>query len=89
MDTHLHTPVHFFGAGVFEDGTPFLVTELLERGSLSAVLENAPKIAWSQKLGFARDIANGEWGELFFVYKYLILNIRVKNNNNNDVFALD
>jgi serine/threonine protein kinase len=51
--------VLFFGAGQFDGGTPFLVLELLERGSLREVLENSPSIEWVQKLVFARDTAVG------------------------------
>jgi hypothetical protein len=51
--------VLFLGAGVFENGVPFLVTEFMERGSLRVVLENSPDIAWPKKLSFARDTALG------------------------------
>lgn len=40
-------------------GVPFLVTELLERGSLRNVLVSSPKIALETKLGFALDAASG------------------------------
>jgi hypothetical protein len=53
----------FFGAGRLEDGTPFLVLELSERGSLRTLLEKASAeaevIEWGQKLVFARDTALG------------------------------
>jgi hypothetical protein len=51
----------FFGAGRFDDGTPFLVLELAERGSLREVLETAGTevIEWDRKLVFARDTALG------------------------------
>ena len=52
-------PPSFFGAGTFEDGAPFLVTEFLERGSLFHVLQNSPDIVWRQKLQFAHDTALG------------------------------
>jgi serine/threonine protein kinase len=40
-------------------GWPFLVTELMERGSLRTVLDNSPAIALAQKIRFARDTALG------------------------------
>jgi hypothetical protein len=51
--------VLFFGAGVTDNGLPFLVTEFMERGSLNVVLANSPDIAWAQKLQFAHDTALG------------------------------
>jgi hypothetical protein len=53
----------FYGAGRLEDGTPFLVLELSERGSLCSMLEKATTaaevIAWERKLVFAKDTALG------------------------------
>jgi hypothetical protein len=53
----------FYGAGRLEDGTPFLVLELSERGSLRSMLEKATTaaevIAWERKLVFAKDTALG------------------------------
>jgi serine/threonine protein kinase len=52
--------VLFFGAGTFGDGTPFLVTELLEMGSLDAVLHDPPSpLDWGRKLSFALDTCSG------------------------------
>jgi hypothetical protein len=55
---HPHV-VLFHGAGVFDTGLPFLVTEYMERGSLRKVLSDSPDIAWPQKLQFALDTARG------------------------------
>jgi hypothetical protein len=51
----------FYGAGRLKNGTPFLVLELSERGSLRIMLEKAgaEMIAWERKLVFARDTALG------------------------------
>lgn len=52
--------VLFYGAGQQEDGTPFLVTELVERGSLYSVLmHHDGTIPWRRKLQFALDTAKG------------------------------
>ena len=51
--------VHFLGAGTWKDGSPFLVTELLQRGSLQHVLGSSPQIEWLAKLRFALDAATG------------------------------
>eukprot|EP00053_Salpingoeca_punica_P019893 m.204232 g.204232 ORF g.204232 m.204232 type:complete len:634 (-) comp17743_c0_seq6:1109-3010(-) len=50
--------VRFYGAGFFHDHVPFLVTELVERGSLASVLRNT-SLSWHIRLGFAFDAANG------------------------------
>eukprot|EP00039_Didymoeca_costata_P006189 m.88151 g.88151 ORF g.88151 m.88151 type:complete len:1021 (-) comp13148_c0_seq1:104-3166(-) len=51
--------VRFFGAGNW-DGVPFLVTEYLELGSLSAFLRKSKNtISRSQKISFALDIQAG------------------------------
>ena len=39
-------------------GLPFVVTELMERGTLQAVLEAGP-LDWSTKLRYAREVASG------------------------------
>eukprot|EP00047_Mylnosiga_fluctuans_P000469 m.193388 g.193388 ORF g.193388 m.193388 type:complete len:1456 (+) comp10069_c6_seq16:20-4387(+) len=52
--------VLFFGAGTFSDGTPFLVTELMERGPLSVVLvEEEYNLPWRTKHRFAWEAAQG------------------------------
>ncbi len=51
--------VLFFGAGVFSDGTPFLVTELMKRGSLRKVLDETATISLQRKIQFALDAALG------------------------------
>lgn len=54
--------VTFFGAGVDQADCEFLITELMSRGSLTSVLLDQkahPTLAWSSRLGFARDIASG------------------------------
>ena len=50
--------VLFFGAGTTEDGTPFLVTELVELGDLRNYLATHA-IGWDRKLQFALDTAEG------------------------------
>lgn len=42
---HPHV-VRFFGAGSFDDHTPFLVMEILPRGSLKRVLDREPDLSW-------------------------------------------
>ena len=51
--------VLFFGAGTAADDSPFLVSELCARGSLSLMLWNSPEIALAQKCSFMHDIARG------------------------------
>jgi serine/threonine protein kinase len=51
--------VLFFGAGKRTDGATFLVTELIELGTLSQVLAQGSSIPWSQKILFALDTARG------------------------------
>jgi serine/threonine protein kinase len=52
--------VLFFGAGQLEEGTPFLVTEYVPRGSLSHLLANSTTpFSWQQKIGWMHDAANG------------------------------
>ena len=52
--------VSFFGAGSLEDGTPFLVTELMELGTLARVLKKSSvHLDWVTKKRFAREIALG------------------------------
>jgi serine/threonine protein kinase len=58
LSTH-PSQVLFYGAGRFEDGTPFLVIELLDRGSLRKVLEHSGALDWKHKITFARDTAVG------------------------------
>lgn len=52
--------VLFHGAGLFEDGMPFLVTEFVARGSLDRVLANSAEIAWNRKVQFAHETALGD-----------------------------
>ena len=49
--------VLFYGAGTMDDGTPFLVIELLDRGTLRGILEKTQDIEWRQKVVFAKDTA--------------------------------
>eukprot|EP00048_Salpingoeca_helianthica_P009386 m.134857 g.134857 ORF g.134857 m.134857 type:complete len:1046 (-) comp14854_c0_seq4:70-3207(-) len=52
--------VLFFGCGTFPDGSSFLVTELLELGSLRHVLDEPPRLlTWEIRKRFARDTAAG------------------------------
>lgn len=54
--------VTFFGAGVDDRGRPFLVTELMEIGSIRGLLDDVvghPHLSWEQKLRFAQDIVSG------------------------------
>ena len=52
--------VMFFGGGTFRDGTPFLVMELMHRGSLTAILHNnAITLESETKFSFALDGARG------------------------------
>eukprot|EP00047_Mylnosiga_fluctuans_P000470 m.193244 g.193244 ORF g.193244 m.193244 type:complete len:1071 (+) comp10069_c6_seq2:105-3317(+) len=50
--------VQFWGAGTLADGSPFLVTELMDLGSLTEVLREH-RIDWAAKQRFAREIALG------------------------------
>ena len=54
---HAHI-VQFWGAGTLADGSPFLVTELMDLGSLTGVLQRAP-LDWTTKGRFALEIAQG------------------------------
>lgn len=49
----------FYGAGVNRSGHPFLVTELMIKGSLRRLLDSADSITWPQRWAFAQDIAAG------------------------------
>ena len=51
--------VLFFGGGTFHDGTTFLVTELLDSGTLGDVLQNTSNIEWALKYQFALETAKG------------------------------
>ena len=52
--------VMFFGGGKFRDGTPFLVMELMHRGSLTAILHNSSIVLQNEtKFSFALDGARG------------------------------
>ena len=51
--------VHFFGAGKTPEGTPFLVLELVDRGTLTNYLQSEPYISWDLKVNFAWDAAKG------------------------------
>ena len=52
--------VMFFGGGKFRDGTPFLVMELMHRGSLTAILRNKSiALEKETKFSFALDGARG------------------------------
>ncbi len=50
--------VLFFGAGTDPAGTPFLVTELMELGTLTQYLAKH-SVSWRQKIIFAQDTARG------------------------------
>eukprot|EP00041_Stephanoeca_diplocostata_P036170 m.1306591 g.1306591 ORF g.1306591 m.1306591 type:complete len:1140 (-) comp24816_c0_seq1:94-3513(-) len=50
----------FYGAGYSANGTPFLVVELMELGSMGDLLRDLTKeLSWSTRLSFALDIARG------------------------------
>eukprot|EP00040_Diaphanoeca_grandis_P037276 m.241994 g.241994 ORF g.241994 m.241994 type:complete len:462 (-) comp33785_c4_seq12:709-2094(-) len=50
----------FYGAGVNSTSFPFLVTELMEGGSLrKLLLDHQQQLPWHQRLLFAKDIARG------------------------------
>eukprot|EP00049_Salpingoeca_infusionum_P002770 m.59688 g.59688 ORF g.59688 m.59688 type:complete len:233 (-) comp11778_c0_seq6:804-1502(-) len=67
---HRHV-VLFYGAGMCQNGIPFLVTEFLKRGSLRQVLDNVwpddvpddfyvdGVLPWMQRVGFALGAARG------------------------------
>ncbi len=50
--------VLLFGAGTSPDGTPFLVTELVELGTLRGYLEGR-QVDWGRKISFTLDTARG------------------------------
>ncbi len=50
--------VSFLGAGIMVDGSPFLVTEFMEFGSLRRVLETR-EVAWDVKVRIALEVARG------------------------------
>ena len=59
---HLHHPhlVSFYGAGRFENGATFLVTELMAKGTLAELLaDHFGTFSWAEKRSFASDIASG------------------------------
>ena len=52
------------GAGVNDDDIPYLVTELMVRGSLATLLkDHAVPLTWDVRVRFAFDIAEGIAGE--------------------------
>jgi serine/threonine protein kinase len=51
--------VLFFGAGTFHNGISFLVTELIDLGTLTSVLESSRPIDWPQRTRFAYETAAG------------------------------
>lgn len=51
--------VLFYGVGVFEDDSPFLITEFMAKGSLRDLLLGSEDLPWAQRVGFAKDAANG------------------------------
>lgn len=52
--------VHFYGAGYDERGTPFLVVEFMEKGSLTNILGDLRiPLNWQTKMRFAIDAAKG------------------------------
>ena len=56
---HAHV-VQFFGAGTLEDGTPFMVVELMELGTLTGVLQDtAVDLDWPTRQRFAHETALG------------------------------
>eukprot|EP00047_Mylnosiga_fluctuans_P024787 m.170404 g.170404 ORF g.170404 m.170404 type:complete len:1176 (+) comp9926_c0_seq2:488-4015(+) len=54
---HAHI-VQFLGAGTLADGSPFIVTEFMDRGCLTAVLQTHA-LDWPTKQRFAHEIALG------------------------------
>ncbi len=50
--------VAFLGAGVLSDGSPFLVTEFMELGSLRRVLDTQA-VGWDVKVRIATEVARG------------------------------
>jgi serine/threonine protein kinase len=55
---HAHI-VQFHGFGTTASGCPFIVTELMEMGSLQDVLAKNANLPWPQKYLFAYEIASG------------------------------
>ena len=56
---HAHV-VQFFGMGAMNDGSPFMVTELMEMGTLSGILQNTDlSLDWDTKHRFAYETAQG------------------------------
>jgi serine/threonine protein kinase len=55
---HAHI-VQFHGFGTTASGCPFIVTELMEMGSLQDVLAKNSNLPWSRKYLFAFEIASG------------------------------
>lgn len=51
--------VVFYGAGLMQSHTPFLVIELMPLGSLKKLLRSRSNLAWPTRQGFAYDIAKG------------------------------
>lgn len=50
----------FYGAGINVEGAAYLVTELMEQGSLKAMLRNVDRnLGWPLRLRFSTDIAAG------------------------------
>jgi len=50
--------VSFLGAGILGDGSPFLVTEFMELGSLRRVLDTQ-EVGWKVKMRIAVEVARG------------------------------
>ena len=52
--------VGFFGAGSMEDGSTFLVTEFMARGTLRDLLsQDFRGLLWERKIRFCLDVASG------------------------------
>ena len=60
---HAHV-VQFYGMGATDEGMPFIVTELMELGSLTGILHDKQQwsdevLGWPQRISLAVDIASG------------------------------
>ena len=69
--------VLFFGTGTTPQGTPFLVLELVQLGSLTDYLEKNPNIPWNLKQRFALDTATG----MAYVHKINRIHRDLKSGN--------
>mgnify|MGYP001212993387 CR=1 FL=1 len=71
--------VFFFGGGMTPENIPFLVTELMVRGSLKGVLHDQPQLVlpWPRRLAFLRDAAQG----LHFLHSRNRIHRDIKSGN--------